>query len=315
MSQHAHSSTFRSIGEVVYLSPSPSSQGTTPSMDEGVDPPTLVLIFGWMGAKLSHLHKYTKVYEEMYPNATKVLIRCPHSFFWSRESSRRARLAPVVETLQALGYLPPSNRTKVDTSQMKLIQPRLLIHAFSNGGCSQLLCLSRLLASQFPNFHITHPSTSAIILDSCPGIGTLQQAKRAMGTLVRHPLLKSLLNAVITWLYFYSAITRLVFGTKNMPELLKIRLNAPRLLPWVRKSTPRLYLYSKKDEMVPFQDVEGHAKDAEAAGLNVRAVVFEDTPHVSHARIEPERYWTAVKAVWKDACGDDAAGGIRGSLN
>lgn len=55
--------------------------------------------------------------------------------------------------------------------------------------------------------------------------------------------------------------------------------------------------------MVAFNEVEGHAKDAKAAGFeDIRFEVFENTAHVNHAKFEPERYWGAVKAVWNAAC-------------
>ncbi|KAG5649539.1 hypothetical protein H0H81_003194, partial [Sphagnurus paluster] len=160
----------------------------------------------------------------------------------------------------------------------------------------------RLLSDQFPNWSFIQPSTSTLILDSCPGIGNAQHARRAMGSLVRNTLLKRLMDIIITWLFFYSAIMRRLFRQKNPLEVLKTALNSPRLLPWIHKGTPRLYLYSKQDEIVPSHEVEGHFNDAKAAGLLVRAEVFDDTPHVSHARINPERYWGAVEDIWRDAC-------------
>ncbi|KAF5379668.1 hypothetical protein D9615_005754 [Tricholomella constricta] len=296
-------STFHCIGNGVYLSPASQANVSSPPSvgDHENPPPTLILIFGWMGAKLPHLLKYTKVYDELYPNATKLLIRCHPSFFWTRESTRRAQLAPVVDTLQALGHLPPSTKTNTDSSQIKLIQPRLLIHAFSNGGCSRLTCLSRLLKAQFPDWNLIQPSTCTLVFDSCPGLGDIQYSQRAFGSLGRNWLLKRLVNTVITCLFVYSAITSRLFGWKNAIELLQIALHNPRLLPWMYKSTPRLYLYSRADEVVPFHEIERHIKDAENAGLDVHSQVFEGTPHVSHARIEPERYWATVTSVWRGA--------------
>ena len=33
-------------------------------------------------------------------------------------------------------------------------------------------------------------------------------------------------------------------------------------------------------------------------GLDVTVEVFQDTPHVMHARQDPDRYWTTVWNVW-----------------
>lgn len=105
-----------------------------------------------VGAKLLHLHKYTAVYDERYPEATKILIQCEPSFFWSRESTRvgcalvhvfhvnniyysqqQANLAPAVEVLQTLGYISPRPREDLGTASIPLLGPRVLVHAFSNG--------------------------------------------------------------------------------------------------------------------------------------------------------------------------------------
>jgi hypothetical protein len=47
---------------------------------------SVILIFGWMGAELSHLHKYTATYSVLYPTTTIILVRSPLSSFWSSSS-------------------------------------------------------------------------------------------------------------------------------------------------------------------------------------------------------------------------------------
>lgn len=111
-----------------------------------------------MGAKLPHLLKYSNVYDELYPSATKIIIRSEASFFWKSEKrkvsgdcpdqyneltpeshiAQKADLAPVVEVLEALGCLEPPKVTKpidgqpLEPSVVKSV-PRTLVHAFSNG--------------------------------------------------------------------------------------------------------------------------------------------------------------------------------------
>ena len=87
---------------------------------------------------------------------------------------------------------------------------------------------------------------------------------------------------------------------------MRTTLNKYLLLPWFSKHTPRLYLYSQADEMVPWTEVEEHAEEARKAGLDVRMERFEGSPHVAHARSDPERYWGAVKKVWEDATASSA---------
>ena len=42
-------------------------------------------------AQMSHLLKYTKIYDELYPTATKVMIRCESSMFWHSEEKNVCR--------------------------------------------------------------------------------------------------------------------------------------------------------------------------------------------------------------------------------
>lgn len=77
-----------------------------------------------------------------------------------------------------------------------------------------------------------------------------------------------------------------------------IDMRNPRVLPWMGLHTPRLYLFSRKDKSSPWQEVMHHAKTAKELGMDVRCELFEESDHVSHMRIEPERYWSSVQEVW-----------------
>ncbi|KAI0699859.1 hypothetical protein BC835DRAFT_1456025 [Cytidiella melzeri] len=62
----------------------------------------------------------------------------------------------------------------------------------------------------------------------------------------------------------------------------------------------RVYMCSDTDEITPLESVLAHGKDAKRLGYDVRMEIFRDLQHVSHARAEPERYWTAVQRLWDD---------------
>ena len=69
----------------------------------------------------------------------------------------------------------------------------------------------------------------------------------------------------------------------------------------VQRDIPRLYFASKADTMTRIEQVKAHMDEAMRAGFDVRAEIFENTSHVSHAKQEPERYWGAIKALWREA--------------
>jgi hypothetical protein len=154
--------------------------------------------------------------------------------------------------------------------------------------------------------HASAPPPSAVILDSCPGGGGLKVTRRAFANAVRNPILRWLVSAFITLFYIYAVLAYRLFGKKTTILKMRTTLNKYLLLPWFSKHTPRLYLYSQADEMVPWTEVEAHAGEARKAGLDVRMERFEGSPHVTHARTDPERYWGAVKKVWEDATSSPA---------
>ena len=134
--------------------------------------------------------------------------------------------------------------------------------------------------------HASAPPPSAVILDSCPGRGGIEVTRRGFANAVRNPILRWLAN-------IYAVLAHWIFGKEATILKMRTTLNKYLLLPWFSEHTPRLYLYSQADEK--------HAEEARKAGLDVKIERFEGSPHVAHARSDPERYWSAVKKVWEDA--------------
>ncbi|ESK95938.1 indole-diterpene biosynthesis protein [Moniliophthora roreri MCA 2997] len=280
------------IGEGIYLRRAKSSG------DETKDP-NVILVFGWMAAKLAHIHKYTKVYEELYPNSTQILVRSQPKFFWSRESTRIANLIPVVEVMEALGCIPSK---KADAANPPSA-PRILVHSFSNGGAMQLITLANLLSARgiTPASYSNRKPTSAMVIDSSPAAGTYSSTVKAFTVHIKSPFLRFPMKLFITFLVVIRFIHERVFRARPMFERLRNGLNSRSTLPWMDVNTPRLYLYSKKDELIPWKEVEEHIENGKKAGLNIRSEVFENSAHVAHARAEPNRYWSLIKETWSSA--------------
>ncbi|KAF8621989.1 hypothetical protein AX15_007343 [Amanita polypyramis BW_CC] len=263
--------------------------------------PTVVILFGWMGAKLSHLLKYSQGYDQLYPTATQVLIRCEAITFWKPEWMNRASLRPAVEALEALGCITPLHPQAAAsgvTNNSTTTKHRILVHTFSNGGCVQFTTLSKQLYQHYS----TNASASALILDSCPGTGSLSVTIRAFHSTVPFAPLRIMLTLYLYVFYSYIGIRSRLTEIPTFWETLRTQLNQSHILPWMQESSPRLYIYSNKDDMISWQDVESHAKDAEKWCKDVRKEKFEDSMHVAHMRQDPERYWKAVQDVWNAAC-------------
>jgi hypothetical protein len=65
----------------------------------------------------------------------------------------------------------------------------------------------------------------------------------------------------------------------------------------------RLYLYSRRDCMVDWKDVERHAEEAEGKGWDVKKVLFDEGENCAlvTAKKGAEKYWSAVKELWEDS--------------
>ena len=66
-------------------------------------------------------------------------------------------------------------------------------------------------------------------------------------------------------------------------------------------SVPRVYLYSRVDEMVGCEEVEEHAAIAKRKGWDVTMVRFEKSAHCGHVREDEQKYWGAILEAWKSS--------------
>ncbi|KAF7317168.1 hypothetical protein HMN09_00451700 [Mycena chlorophos] len=261
--------------------------------DSDVDP-TLILIFGWMAAQRAHLLKYTEPYRLLYPGATIIVVRSHLSFYTTSWSNLAARFKPVIDLLEALGCFEG--------------RQRILTHTFSNGGSTHLQAFSHLLASrQLTSKQITtRVPPNAFVIDSSPGGFTFALMVRAMVSPIKSAALRFVARVLsYTSLLLGRLINGVILRRPHPFQIMVKTLQNPRLrlLPWMDPAkTPRLYLYSMADAMVPWQDVDAHYAVCERAGMDVRRVKFAASPHVAHARVYPEEYWGAVKSVWEHAC-------------
>ncbi|KAJ7666281.1 hypothetical protein B0H17DRAFT_1090070 [Mycena rosella] len=273
--------SFVPLGNYAYI-----QRATTVASETSTDP-TVIVIFGWMSAKLGHLHKYTEVYQEMYPQATLILVRSELSFFLTSTSALETHFKPVIEALEALGCLEDGQR--------------ILTHTFSNGGSFHLLAFARMLASKAVDMQTPRPP-SAMVIDSSPGGADLASAQRALTVSVRNSLLRLLAKGFVRLAYCFLWAIGQISRRPNPVHAMAAGLRRPCVLPWIDGRSPRLYVYSKADDMVPWADIEENIARSTSDGLDVRRLRFEDSAHVAHARVHPEEYWAAVRTLWADAC-------------
>ena len=242
---------------------------------------SLIVLCTWMSAHRKHISKYASQYRQKYPEAELLVVESSIAdivYRTNKTQQSRLRLARDILT---------SHLTAIDGQE----KPQVLLHVFSNGGAQAAVQLATSLSPENrPN------AFSAIIFDSCPGEATYLRSYQAMShSLPKSPLAQYLgpLLIHVTLCLFYLAI----FVCQFESVLTRSRrcLNDPEMFGL---DVPRLYVFSKADELVPYGDVQVHAEDARKKGYaEVRQVLFEDSAHCAHAMAHKDEYWGAVEGV------------------
>ncbi|GJE91071.1 hypothetical protein PsYK624_072190 [Phanerochaete sordida] len=265
--------------------------------------PSVVIIFGWFNARISLEKKYVEGFKNVFPTATVVLVKADSSWLYTSQAGREAILAPAADLL---------DRIRLDEGRH---WRGLLLHAMSNGGGMQLLAFSKLLEKR--------PKTPsglgglnpvALVLDSVPDSNGLRCMVVVFTQFVRSPVKRMLAVPLLAFLY---SLFALAYGSPAVLLDLRRRLNSPDLVPLARRigeerardpaappgegGLPRLYFASKTDHMTRFAQVKAHMDEGRRLGFDVRGEIFENSTHVSHAKADPERYWGAIRTLWRDA--------------
>ncbi|KAI9818207.1 MAG: hypothetical protein M1827_000832 [Pycnora praestabilis] len=278
--------SFSRLGPSIYLytPTNPTSSTNTP-----IPPPGTILLFPWLNASPQHIHKYITAHQLLHPTSRILLLTTSTAdFLWYSHATTQHRLALAITAILA----------------SPTYDEGVYVHAFSNGGASTLCNV----AAAFRDAGTTRNGSGllpmrALILDSAPGRAGLVASVDAFAVSLPKAwysptrILGLLaLWAIILLFYFISHVLRL----PNPIDIVRQQLNDPSLM---RKDAGRMYIYSKEDKLVRWRDVQEHADEAERRGWRVKREVFRGSGHVGHARVEGQRYWGVVGALWEEEKG------------
>ncbi|KAI9740514.1 MAG: hypothetical protein M1834_005094 [Cirrosporium novae-zelandiae] len=289
-------SAFTQLSPVVYLYSPPESTTTSTAVA-----PKLIILATWLGAYPSHIRKYVTGYQTLYPTTRILLIRSgPANWIYRSTSALRKQAKPAISTI--LSALDDPNSPQ---NQQQQQQPQILLHVFSNGGSFETCNLLHTYKEATGK-----PLTSYVtIFDSCPGRGTMQQGYNAFAAALPPAFYIRIPSIILTCFFLFAVwVTVNVLGVaKNPVDVIREDLNDPEL---VVKEAKRVYIYSEADQLVGWNDVEGHAREAEDKGFVVEREKFAGSQHVSHVRVEGGvRYWGIVKRLWEETGGVDSREG------
>ena len=235
--------------------------------------PDIILLLSWAGANKAHIAKYVSDYVALYPNARIILVTSAFTdFLFGDRASQRNQLK------LAIGALAAGHHTT------------LLVHLFSNGGSHTLWRLAKM----YQETQGCLLPINALIYDSGPGKMTFQRVAAVLSL----DLPRSFYLRLPGLCFVYMFIGFLwAMGSLDIIDHVWHGLNSPGL---VDSNAVRCYIYSKRDVMVSWRDVEDHADEAEAKLCTVQKELFGGQ-HVAHMRSDGRRYWNVVERVWNMA--------------
>ncbi|KAJ5288189.1 hypothetical protein N7478_003875 [Penicillium angulare] len=297
---------LKPIADRIYLyKPSPEAK-IVPDPDPTA--PSLVTLCTWVGGATSRrINKYIVKYRELYPNTAILLITTDFSntalrpFAWIRASLEPAR--NVIRQITREVEIEIGNKQDHDltTTATGNTQRGILLHLFSHGGGNTALQLALSLKEEEENQGIPNPFANlnlSLILDCCPGDDGFSRAYAAARTSVPETPVSQFLGN--TLLYPTVAVINALQHARLMRAIRDLReqLNDTSIFG---AGTRRLYMYSKEDAMVQWEDVESHIGDAKAKGYEVDSAYFEHGTHCGLIMEETNRgrYWGMVRGFWK----------------
>ena len=107
---------------------------------------------------------------------------------------------------------------------------------------------------------------------------------------IRYPGL-ALIHAILAII----VIRQTMFGTPNPISQLNSELNDGDLMT---QGIPHVYIYSKEDRLVKWEDIENHGAVAGSKGWPVEMEMFSGTDHCRHGKGPgEERYWSICRKM------------------
>ncbi|KAI0007277.1 DUF829-domain-containing protein [Xylariaceae sp. FL0662B] len=251
------------------------------------DDPTTVLIYGWGDGAPKHVAKYADGYHKLFPAARILVVISPTIGALQDNVEQRIKsMLPIIDTV-----FPTSGDGTTEN---------VILHIMSNTGgiyAGATLCAyqQRHGADKTLPHHLC-------VSDSTPGSLVFStEAWRwsravAMGTAKWFPWPFTVTHR-LWWVVMYAvhfiekAIGREPSGEHAMRVFLDNATASTR--------APRIYMYSKEDDLIWWEDLEAQAAIAKSKGYTTELVRFEGSPHVGHMRMHPDRYWGAIEKWWK----------------
>lgn len=221
----------------------------------------VVVITGWLNANQRQLKPYVSYYLGKGLDTVTISVNAGHIL---DPKSGRKQMEDVMHEV------------------MKVPTKRILFHQFSTGGYlyAQLLRVVAL-NPQNETFKKFHESIGAQIFDSPPDVDGI--ANGISKSFIGNPVMQTVSKVAVG---AYLSLAKNTAGIEHREASRTMHQNTLR--------APSLWFYSKADEIAPYQDCEKVIKTWRNNDIPVEECVWDDTPHIQHARKDPQRYFDTL---------------------
>ncbi|KAL7912636.1 hypothetical protein GGI35DRAFT_491152 [Trichoderma velutinum] len=245
--------------------------------------PQLIILCTWLGgATPPRIKKYLDGYSTLYSGSPILLI-----------TARFLEIAALpFSVLHA--RLAPARNIVIQHIEAEAEHPSILWHIFSHGGCNSAIQMALSLHDQRSDIDLSK-HVRLFVLDCCPGDALFENAYKAAA----YSLPNAFPARIVGQTLLYPTIAIITglqsAGLMRSVKHLRAHLNNPAVLG----TASRLYLYSKADQVVRWEDVEAHIEDARTQqGLHAEGIAFDGSPHCALVRDHSDEYWRTITSHW-----------------
>lgn len=243
-----------------------------------------------------HVSKYAEGFHTLYPSS-RILVAISKTLHASNQPlhDRIAAMMPIIDTV----FPTP-------TGDGGAAEPeRVLLHAMSNTG--GIFVAAAMVAYQERHGKDKTMPHELLVCDSTPGglvfsaqVGRWSRAM-AVGTAKMFPW-PFIVTQALWWAFLWgSYLLEVMKGSEASGVWANRVMNEAEV---TRRESSRLYLYSREDEIIGFEDLEENVAGVRMLGYRaIETELFEGSPHVGHMRMHPEQYWNRIAGRWKAAVG------------
>lgn len=258
----------------------------------GCKHPDVVMVYGWGDGLPKHVAKFTDGYRVLYPHAKQIVVLGPISkAMFTDHQVRSESMMPIARAIWPEGPGAPGSGP----------EPRILAHSMSNTGAVNYASFLNIFQQTYGR-PLPH---SLSVLDSTPGSTdftwpNLQRWSRAMalGTAAWFPWPFVMTQTI--WAFFLT-VSQVIGVLRRSENAGAWSRRSSHDTNHLSKSVRRLYMYSKEDDLIGYEDIEAHVAEGRRLGWQADVAIFEGSGHVEHMRKFGDKYWKAIMDSWERA--------------